>query len=74
VIHGVYLRNRPKDKWHLVSITPSSESANYDLKMAKDQALLEGFEEAQTAIQKFENSFHIPVFLNEVKDYKPLFN
>jgi hypothetical protein len=74
MIHGVYVKNRPKAKWHLVSVTTSSESANVDSGEARKQALQEGFEEVEVAIQSFESAFHVPVFLNEVKDTKPLYN
>jgi hypothetical protein len=74
MIHGIYLKNRPKAKWHLVSIATSSETANDDLKEAQKQAVQEGFDNAEVAIKIFESSFYIPVFLDDVKDTKPLYN
>ena len=74
MIHGIYLKNRPKAKWQLVSLTTSPESANLDLDEARRQAAAEGFEEAEAVIQSFDSSFHIPHFLNEVKVNKPLYN
>jgi hypothetical protein len=74
LILGIYLKNRPKAKWQLVSLTTSSESANNDLDEARKQAEAEGFEQAEVAIQSFDSAFHIPHFLNEIKDSKPLYN
>lgn len=74
MIHGIYLRNRPRDKWHLVSITTSPETANADLKEAQRQAVEGGYDHAEVAIKNFQSSFYIPMFLDEVKDTKPLYN
>jgi hypothetical protein len=74
MIHGIYLKNRPKAKWHLVSATSSPECANNDLDQTRKQAAIEGYEQAEAAIQIFESAFHIPVFLDTVKDDKPVFN
>lgn len=74
MIHGIYLKNRPKAKWHLVSIATSAESANADLKEAQKQAVAGGYDNAEVAIRNFESSFYIPIFLDEVKDTKPLYN
>ena len=74
MIHAIYLKNRPKAKWQLISVTASPESANQDSDQARKQAVIEGFDQAEVAIQIFESTFHIPIFLDEVKNYKPLFN
>jgi hypothetical protein len=74
LIIGIYLKNRPKAKWQLVSLTTSPESANLDLDEARKQAAAEGFEEAEVAIQSFDSTFYIPHFLNEIKVNKPLYN
>jgi hypothetical protein len=74
MIHGVYLKNRPTAKWHLVSLTSSPEAANWDIDQLKKQALLEGYENAEVGIQSFESNFYIPEFLTELKEYKPQYN
>lgn len=74
MIHGIYLKSRPKSKWQLVSITASPESANHDMDEALKQAKDEGNEEAEVKVQTFESSFWIPHYLNEVKETKPQFN
>jgi hypothetical protein len=74
MIHAVYQKSRPKAKWHLVSVTTSPESANFDLDEARKQAAAEGNDQAEVTIQNFDSAFHIPMFLNEVKDTKPMFN
>ncbi len=74
MIHGIYLKSRPKSKWQLVSIAISPEAANADIKDAVNQAKAEGNDEAQAVAQVFESSFWIPHYLNEVKEQKPLYN
>ena len=74
MIHGIYLKNRPSSKWHLVSLTSSPEAASWDLDQLKKQAISEGYEQAQVGVQAFDSSFHIPEFLNELKEYKPQYN
>lgn len=74
MIHGIYLKSRPKGKWHLVSVAISAEAANFDINEALKQAKLEGHEEAEAAAQIFDSTFWIPEFLNEIKQYKPMYN
>ena len=74
MIHGIYVRNRPKDKWHLVSVTMSPEVATHDVDEIRKQAELTGDERQEVAIQIFESAFHIPEYLTEVKNRKPLYN
>jgi len=74
MIHGVYVKSRPKSKWHLVSVAISPELATQDLKDALKQAKDEGNEQAEAAIQIFDSPFFIPEMLSEVKKDKPLFN
>jgi hypothetical protein len=74
MIHGIYLKSRPKSKWQLVSVAISAEAANADIEDAIKQAKAEGNDEAQAVAQVFESSFWIPHYLNEVKEQKPLYN
>jgi len=74
MIHGIYLKSRPKSKWHLVSVAISPEAANFDVEQYQKQNKLTGRDEAQVAVQLFESAFHIPEYLDEVKEYKPLYN
>ncbi len=74
MIHAIYIKNKPKNKWHLVSVAISPEAANHELAACKEQALLEGNEEAQVGIQIFDSVFWIPEYINEIKDQKPQFN
>lgn len=73
-VHGIYVKSRPKNKWHLVSIAISPEAANYEVDECKRQAVLDGNEEAQVGIQIFDTVFWIPEYVNELKERKPLFN
>lgn len=73
MIHGVYVKSRPKGKWHLVSLTISQEAANFDLNAILKQAKQENTN-IQAAIQSYDSSFHIPEILNEIKDQKLLYN
>ena len=40
----------------------------------KQQANLNGYEEAEVAIQSFESSFWIPEYITEIKTQKSLLN
>jgi len=74
MIHGIYVKSKPKNKWHLVSITMSPEAANFELSEQKKLADEAGNEEAQVAIQIFESAFWIPEYVNEIKERKALLN
>lgn len=74
MIHGIYIKNRPKSKWHLVSIVASPEAATFDMNEALNTAKLEGNEDAEVAIQIFDSAFFIPEYLDAVKEQKLLYN
>lgn len=74
MIHGIYLKSRPKNKWHLVSVAVSPEAANYEVDAVKKQAAADGNDVAQVAVQIFESSFWIPEYVDEIKEQTPLFN
>ena len=74
MIHGIYLKSKPKNKWHLVSQTISAEMANLEVEAFKKQAIEDGNEQVEVAIQVFDSAFFIPEFLNELKERKILFN
>lgn len=74
MIHGIYVRTRPKNKWHLVSITLSPEDAQSHIDEALKQAQLEGNEHAEVVSQVFDSAFWIPHYLNEVKEQKSMLN
>ena len=74
MIHGIYLKSKPKNKWHLVSLAISAEAANAELEECKKQAIEDGNEQAEVAIQIFDSAFWIPEYINEIKEQKPLFN
>jgi hypothetical protein len=74
MIHGIYLKSRPKGKWHLVSVAASPEAASHDIDEVLKQAKLEGNENAEAASRCFDTSFHIPESLFEIKSPKPMYN
>lgn len=74
MIHGIYLRSKPKNKWHLVSQTISAEMANMEVEAFKKQAIEEGNDLAEVAIQTFDSVFFIPETLVELKERKVLYN
>jgi hypothetical protein len=74
MIHGIYLKSKPKNKWHLVSLAISAEAANLEIVVCKRQAIQEGNEQAEVAIQIFDSALWVPEYLNEIKDQKLLFN
>lgn len=74
MILGIYLKSRPKNKWQLISVSTSPETANQDLDAVLKQSQYEGNELAETAMKTFDSAFHIPQFLSEIKSEKPQFN
>ena len=74
MIHGIYLKNNPKSKWHLVSVAISPEAANKEVDLFRKQAVKQGHSEAQVGIQIFDTVFWIPEYVDEIKDQKPLYN
>lgn len=74
MIHAIYLKSKPKNKWQLHSIVNSAEIANDDLIKALKNAKLSGLDQVEGAIQIFESSFYIPESLKEIKNQKLLFN
>ncbi|CAB4196959.1 hypothetical protein UFOVP1290_479 [uncultured Caudovirales phage] len=74
MIHGIYVKNRPKSKWKLFSITTSQECVVQELDAALKAAHLQGNENAEVATKIFESSFYIPEQLSTITDQKPLFN
>ena len=74
MIHGIYVKSRPKNKWHLFSTAISPEAAIYEIDEAKRQSIIEGIENPQVAIKVFDTDFWIPEYIEDIKDQKPLFN
>lgn len=74
MIHGIYLKTKPKNKWHLVSLAISAEAANLELETFKKQAVDDGNERAEVAVQVFDSLFWIPEYVTEIKEQKPSFN
>lgn len=74
MIHGIYIKNKPKAKWHLFSVAISAEAANYDINEAIKKIKGEGLDQAEVACQLFESAFWIPETLTEIKNHKPLYN
>jgi hypothetical protein len=52
----------------------SAEAANMELETFKKQAVEEGNDQAEVAMQIFESAFWIPEYVDDIKDQKPLFN
>jgi len=74
MIHGIYVRNRPKSKWHLFSVVVSAEAANQELDVALKYAKSEGNEQAEVGVQTFDSMLWVRETMNEVKNQKPLYN
>ncbi len=74
MIHGIYLRNKPKNKWQLVSVATTHEAAALDIRDALKQAKREGNDQAEVVEQVFDSAFWIPHYLTEIKEQKPMYN
>lgn len=74
MIHGIYLKSRPKGNWQLVSIAISPEAVSFDIDKLAEKAKKEGKEYFELGFQVFESDLHIPEFLKELKDQKLMYN
>ena len=74
MIHGIYLKSRPKGKWHLFSTALSAEAAASESDIALKEALKLGNMKAEVGIKTFDSNFYIPELLSEIKDKKVMFN
>lgn len=74
MIHGIYLKSKPKSKWHLYSLAISAEAASLEIETAKQEAIQKGNDQAEVAVQIFDSAFWIPEYMDEIKEQKPLFN
>jgi hypothetical protein len=74
MIHGIYVKSRPKGYWHLVSITLSAFAAETDISDISKKAKDEGKENIEVGFQVFESDFHIPEYLTELKTHTLLYN
>jgi hypothetical protein len=72
VIHGIYFRSKPKNKWSLFSITQSAETAVKELQVATQEAQKGGNELGEAVIQVFDSQIFIPEILSEIKEQKAL--
>lgn len=67
MIHGIYVRAKPKHRWRLIGVAASGESALRDKNQALAKAKSDGFLDAEAAIKTYESSFFIPENLPEIK-------
>lgn len=74
MIHGIYIKSKPKNKWHLFSIALTAEAATSEVNEALKKAKKEGNEQAEAAIQIFDSILFIPELLSEIKSVKLLYN
>lgn len=74
MFHGIYVKSKPKGKWHLVSIAFSAEVANNDVIEYKKQVEIEGNISAEVAIQTFDSGFYIPELLSQITTQKLMYN
>jgi hypothetical protein len=74
MIHGIYRQSRPKGSWHLISVAISPEIANQEVSAYKKKDIANGNDQSKIAIQIFDTVFHIPEYMNEIKEQIPVFN
>lgn len=60
MIHGIYVRTKPKHRWRLIGTVASAELAIRDKDLALAKAKNEGFLDAEAAIKIYESSFFVP--------------
>jgi len=74
VIHGIYLKSRPKGKWHLISVAISAEAAQLEIDVTLRNALAQGNDLAEAGVQIYDSAFHIPELLSDLKNQKIMYN
>jgi hypothetical protein len=74
MVHGIYLKSKPKSKWYLMSVVASPEAANYEINAVLKAAQKLGNDNAEACAQVFDTFFHIPETLSEIKNQKLLYN
>lgn len=72
MIHGIYIRSKPANRWHLFSITLSAEAAVKELEIAIKEVQKGDNLSGQAAIQVFDSSLYIPELLTEIKERKAI--
>lgn len=74
MILGIYIKNRKKDKWSLFNITEDLELAQKQSKKLIQEFKDIGYDDADAAVQKFDNAFDVPTTLENIKSEKLLYN
>lgn len=74
MIHGIYVKNVPNGRWHLISTSLSVEAAIQDKDAYLKKSKEDGVQYVDVAIQTFDSSFYIPEYLNNIKEQKLLYN
>lgn len=74
MVHGIYVKTKPKGKWYLVALASSAETASIDLENALKKAHKDGNEHAEVGIQVFDSGFYIPQMLKEVAKDSLVYN
>ena len=74
MIHGIYVKSRPRGSWHLVSVTLSVAAAELDISDIAKKAKAEGKENIEVGFQVYDSDFHIPEYLTELKNHTLLYN
>jgi hypothetical protein len=72
MIHGIYIRSKPANRWHLFSITLSAEAAAKELEEGIKEAQKGDNLQGQAVIQIFDSALYIPELLTEIKERKAL--
>lgn len=74
MVHGIYVKSRPKSKWRLIYVAVSAKDAEADRDEALRQAIKDGHEAPEVAIQIFDSALFIPELLTDIKRQEPLYN
>ena len=74
MIHGIFIRNTPKNSWRLFSTVATAEAAASELKVAKAYALKEGFDEAEVIVQTFDSALRVPEYIKHIKIQPSLYS
>jgi len=74
MVHGIYFKTKPKNRWQLFSIAISPEAAVKEVNDCKLQISSQGNDKAEVAVQIFETIFYIPEYMNDLINQPILYN
>ena len=74
MLHGVYIKRRPKSTWYLMSLATNLEKALKEVDKLLEKAKQEGNDKALVGIEVFDNAFYVPEIIKELSSQSQIYN